>query len=144
MNLGLQRLHTVTYSQVFRYTDLGGHYSPVLQVGVRALTGQDAIEVDAFIDSGASESLFDGSILQGIGLSLLDGRTKTYQSTAGAVVEARLHPIRLDHEELGNFALVVGFSTGPLKRNLLGRDFFNLIQIGFRAHEGAFFIEPTP
>jgi hypothetical protein len=38
----------------------------------------------------------------------------------------------------------VGFSSGEIHRNLLGRDFFNLAQIGFRERHLTFFITPSP
>ena len=52
-------------------------------------------------------------------------------------MEACLHAVRLSHPELGCFDLEIGFSPFPLRRNLLGRDFFNLVQIGFRERQQA-------
>jgi hypothetical protein len=62
----------------------------------------------------------------------------------GAGVEARLHWVRLSHPELGDFDLEIGFTESPISRNLLGRDFFNLIQIGFRERYLTFYATPTP
>ena len=36
------------------------------------------------------------------------------------------------HDSLGVNELMIAFSETRLTRNLLGRDFFNLFQIGFR------------
>ena len=132
------------YSHTFAYMDLGGGPSPALQLRVGAPGGEVLIDVDAYLDSGASASLFSGDILQGIDLDLLAGKLKRYHSTFGAGIEARLHLVRLSHEQLGSFVLEVGFSTEPISRNLLGRDFFDRIQIGFREHQSAFFVEPSP
>ena len=63
---------------------------------------------------------------------------------AGGVLPATLHAVQLSHADLGTFELEVAFSTTEIRRNLLGRDFFDLVQIGFREHHLAFFITPTP
>jgi len=65
-------------------------------------------------------------------------------SVAGVGLTARLHRVQLVHPVLGSFALEVGFSTVPISRNLLGRDFFNFIQIGFRERYLTFYVTPTP
>lgn len=127
------------------YSDLGDGLVPILQVGLQALNAAtEPVEVDAYLDSGAFASLFDGSYLLGIGLNLLGGRRRVYSTTGGHHIEARVHRIRLFHEELGNFELEVGFSMGDIRRNLLGRDFFNLIHLGFRERHSKFFITATP
>jgi hypothetical protein len=105
---------------------------------------QQALETDAYLDSGAERSLFDGWIATALGVDLLSGRRILYRSTAGREVEGRLHQVELSHPDLGTFQLEVGFSTEPIRRNLLGRDFFNLIQIGFRERHFVFYVTPTP
>jgi len=57
---------------------------------------------------------------------------------------ARLHGVIASHPDLGPFHLTVGFSQGPIRRNLLGRDFFSLMQIGFREHYSAFYLTAIP
>lgn len=88
-------------------------------------------DVIAYLDSGAQRSLFDGTLAGLIGLDLMDGPRVSFASAAGLSIEGIIHPVRLSHPELGKFDLDIGFSTVPLRRNLLGRDFFNLVQIGF-------------
>ncbi len=103
-----------------------------------------AVTVDAYLDSGARYSLFDGSILEVIGLRLLEGVRRDYFPVSGGPIEGRLHRVRLIHQSLGTFDLEIGFSTGPINRNVLGRDFFDVIQLGFREHRLTFYVEPTP
>lgn len=103
-----------------------------------------AVGIDAFIDSGAEGSLFQGWIPESIGLALLDGERKRYAPVHGVPLEARLHRVTLSHTELGSFELELGFCTVEISRNLLGRDFLNLIQVGFRENQQTFFISPTP
>ncbi len=105
---------------------------------------EQGIDVDAFLDSGCERSLFDGRHASALGLDLLAGRIKRYAPTSGPSIEARLHEVLLIHPNLGRFQLEVGLSTNNIARNLLGRDFFNLIQVGFRERHLEFYIEPTP
>jgi hypothetical protein len=48
------------------------------------------------------------------------------------------------HPDLGSFTLEVGFSSTDIHRNLLGRDFFNLAQIGFRERFLTLYVTPAP
>lgn len=105
---------------------------------------EQALETDAYWDSGAERSLFDGQIGRALGLDLLGGRPIPYRSTAGREVEGRLHQVRFSHPDLGSFQLEIGFSIEPISRNLLGRDFFNLIQVGFRERYLAVYMTPSP
>ena len=52
------------------------------------------------------------------------------------------HRVRLSHEELGHHELRVGFSEQPIARNLLGRDFFGLFQIGFWESQSRLLFSP--
>ena len=80
---------------------------------------QQSLETDAYLDSGAERSLFDGWIATALGLDLLSGRRILYRSTAGREVEGRLHQIQLSHPALGRFQLEVGFSTDPIRNSRL-------------------------
>ncbi len=97
-------------------------------------TPKSMIVVPAHLDSGASRSIFDGEIAEAIGLDLLAGDSLVYLTTTGVGVDARLHRVRLGHPYLGSRILEIGFSTSKIARNLLGRDFFDFCQIGFREH----------
>ncbi len=55
-----------------------------------------------------------------------------------------LHNLLFENELLGRFELEVGLSTSAIKRNLLGRDFFNLFQIGFREHHQMVLLKASP
>jgi hypothetical protein len=103
-----------------------------------------AVDVDGYLDSGAERSLFGGELAAVLGIELLAGEPQRYESTTGAACAAHLHEVRLLHEDLGVFDLRVGFSTQPIKRNLLGRDFFDRVQIGFREHYSTFYVLPQP
>ena len=136
---------TVTYSFEFNYLPLNSGSSPNIQITVASLVHPDqAVDIDACLDSGTLLSLFDGRIATSIGIELLSGRPKTYTATSGASIEARLHRVRISREDIGDFDLEAGFSLGEIQRNLLGRDFFALVQIGFRERQRMFYVTPSP
>ena len=108
-----------------------GDSFPGLWTGVGRPGNKSELAVHCHLDSGAELSLFDGQIALGIGLELRRGEVKAYGASSGATFLARLHRIRLSHVELGEHELRVGFSEQPIARNLLGRDFLRLFQIGF-------------
>lgn len=56
----------------------------------------------------------------------------------------RVHRVSLSHPTLGNFEIEIGFSTEPIRREILGRDFFSQIQIGFREKQLSYYITPEP
>ena len=96
------------------------------------------------MDSGAELSLFDGQIALAIGLELQRGVVQVYGTSSGATLMARVHHVRLTHKELGDDDLRVGFSEQPIARNLLGRDFFGLFQIGFWESQSTLLFSPEP
>ena len=67
---------TVSYAYEFSYTyDTRGELFPILQLTVVKPDRSDvAVEIEAYLDSGAQRSLFDGSIARMVGLDLLAGR----------------------------------------------------------------------
>ena len=141
---------TVSYEYRFEYAhDPDGSRFPRLEVRVSSpqTNGKrrDApIDVWAYLDSGAERSLFNGWIGAALGIDILDGPSIVYETGSGAPLSATLHPIRLFHPDLGELDLEAGLSTSEIPRNLLGRDFFDLVQIGFREHHLAFYLTPSP
>lgn len=136
---------TVSYLFRFPYRTVTGDLFPLVMLRVSNPAQPDlSLDVDAYLDSGAQRSLFNGWRAQTLGLNLLDGETKLYGSTSGSYVEARLHRVNLHHENLGDFELEVGFSLVQIQRELLGRDFFNLVQIGFRERQLEYYLNTTP
>lgn len=136
----------VIYQHQRNYLFVGeGRRFPGLPIQVQNPNAPDRlIEIPAFLDSGAEYSLFNGWIADSIGLDLYAGPERRYAPTRGDSLEARIHRVNLVHPELGTFDLNIGFSTDEIRRNLLGRDFFNLIQIGFRERHLVFYVTPTP
>jgi len=136
---------TVKYDDQFAYRYLHPIGSvPALLFAVAALSGSTWIDVTGCLDTGAGRSLFDGRLVAGLGIELLDGRALPFFTNSGALVESRVHAVQLNHESLGRFELEVPFSTSPISRNLLGRDFMNLVQVGFRERQLTFLVTAKP
>ena len=83
-----------------------------------------------------------GQIAHGIGLGLQRGDVQVFSASSGAKLAARLHRVRLRHEDLGEFELRVGFSESNSRANLLGRDFFNLFHVGFQERRSTLLFSP--
>ena len=137
---------TVTYTYRFPYGySSQGQPFPILPIQLlNPADTRRSVEVAAYLDSGTERSLFDGTLALALGIDLLHGRRITYFSAGGTGIDAFVLPVKIRHPELGQFDLEVGFSSITLARNLLGRDFFNLVQIGFREHHLLFYITPEP
>lgn len=136
----------VQYAYELAYTrdPLTGDPFPILPLRIATPNNPGtALDINAYLDSGAQRSLFDGWIAISLGLDLLSGQALSYGSLGG-MIQGRLHQIRLSHLDLGEFDLEIGFSENPIRRHILGRDFFNLIQIGFRERYLTFYVTPTP
>lgn len=138
---------SIPYDYSFEYSyDAEGRLSPLLRF-LASNMGADVsarVELEATLDSGAERSLFNGRIGIALGLDVMRGPEIAFSTMAGGLLSATLHPIRLSHPELGTFELEVAFSTGEIWRNLLGRDFFDLLQVGFREHHLTFYVTPNP
>lgn len=137
---------TVQYSHSFNYQEFGDKSFPVLQIGVSSPLHPESgsIDIDGYLDSGAEYSLLNGWIAKSLGFDLYNGSVRQYNTTAGNTIEGRVHRVRLSHPDLGSFELEMGFSNERISRNLLGRDFFDLIQIGFRQRHRVYYLTPTP
>jgi hypothetical protein len=135
----------VDYQYSFNYRQVHAGSFPIIQVRI---TRQDnsgvGIDTDAYLDSGAERSLFNGQLLAALEVDLVNHKSKRYGSTTGAFIMGYLHDVRLTVPDVGQFNLEIGFSESQIIRNLLGRDFFNLVQIGFRERQLQYFLNITP
>ena len=139
---------TVTYTRSFSYSidSFSGEPFPGLEVRVsRPDDAGNAVDLIAHLDTGAVRSVFDGSrIVSALGIDLMAGREISIGSIIGFALTARIHRLELSHPDLGSFTLDAAISTVPIRRNLLGRDFFQHLQIGFREFHHTFLITAAP
>jgi hypothetical protein len=138
----------VPYSHSFPYsTDpVSGRTFPGLPLRL-SLPGNSelGVDVEPHLDTGTELSIFDGRLLvRALRLDLMAGREVILGSVGGSSLTVRIHRVALAHPTLGRFTLDAAISTVPIRRNLLGRDFFQHIQIGFREFHQTFLITTAP
>jgi hypothetical protein len=140
---------TITYTRSFSYSidQFSGEAFPGLEVRLSLPSGgaDNAVDLIAHLDSGAMRSVFDGGrIVSILGIDLMAGREIKLGFINGFNFSARIHRVQLSHPLLGQFTLDAAISTVPIRRNLLGRDFFRHLQIGFREFHQNFLITAAP
>ena len=139
---------TVSYEHEFSYRHEGAGRFPIVQIRISNPADPAlSLDVDGYLDSGATASLFPGWMAQALGFELLAGPPRQYVSAGGPEFDARVHTVQIaeiNETDASPFLLDVGFGTGNVHRNILGRDFFNQIQIGFRERQLLFFMTPSP
>jgi hypothetical protein len=139
---------TVAYAHSFAYfvDEFSGKSFPGLDFHVSLPEQNDpSADVRAYLDSEAEYSVFDGSlIVSTLEIDLMAGREVRLSVAAGLAITARIHRLNLRHPQLGRFTLDAAISTVPIARNLLGRDFFQHLQIGFREFHQTFLIATAP
>lgn len=137
----VQYQHEFPYTYVEEYDD----YFPILPLRMtNPRQPEQSLDIDGYLDSGAKRSFFDGWIATTLGLDLFSGPKIMHGSSSGFQTTRHLHQVRFFHSALGSFDLEVSFSTAAISRNLIGRDFFNLVQVGFREKYLTFYLTPTP
>jgi hypothetical protein len=128
----------------YTYDPISGDPFPILPLRIaNPYDPGQALDTNTYLDSGAQRFLFDGWIATALGFDLFSGPELRYVSIAGVGLVARLHQVRFTLPNLGSVELEVGFSTIPISRNLLGRDFFNFFQIGFHERYLTFYMSPN-
>jgi len=136
---------TVTYQHQFNYRQFQTSHIPLLQLRLVYPSGsENGIDFDAHLDSGCEGSLFNGHLLQSLGGTVMNDRRKRYGSTLGDSVTAYLHTVRLSLPDVAEFDLEIAFTDVEIRRNLLGRNFFNLAQIGFHERQLEYYLTFIP
>jgi len=96
--------------------------------------------IRAELDSGAEFSLFEGKLAQHIGLDLFAGEPFAFRLASGAPLDSRILRVLVCHHALGDIPFSARFSTAPMQTNILGRDFFDLVRIGFDEHHSEVYL----
>ena len=121
--------------QVFAYRNFGGTFMPILRV--RLSFGERSAYADAYVDSGASFSIFFASeVAEELSINLYDGQLVYVVVGSGAEIPVYLYRLVLGigREEL---SATIGFSEElGVGFNLLGRkDVFDQLEFCFRDGE---------
>ena len=99
--------------------DAAGHHAPIIYL--QAWTGNRWLYLQAYVDSGASWSIFHADVAQLLGLKLSQGRRLTMAMGNGNAISVTVHRVRVRFAG-GEFTVPVGFSDAlKVGFNLLGR-----------------------
>jgi hypothetical protein len=130
---------TIAYDHSFNYLFLpNGKRRPGFLIQLSNGTLQ--IDTKAFLDSGAEFSLFNGEFATALGLDLISGQPRRYKTVNNTSLGLYVHPVTIYIPELDAFRFQLGFSIEQITVNILGRDFFDLMRIGFDEHEQVFHV----
>ncbi len=127
---------TIEYPHVVPYTadESTGRLFPRILISLSNPQNPDlAVDTHGYLDSGAECSLFQAPFALALELDLTNGKEFDFGSSMGTGGVARACEVVILHDQLGEVTMDIGFVVG-LSRNLLGRDFFDQFQIGFREH----------
>ena len=113
-----------------------GFFAPIINLEI--WTGGRWVECDAYVDSGATYSIFHTDMAAILGLTYYKGRKIMIRVGDGKLIPVYLHKLPIQFAG-HKFTAVIGFSEKlGVGFNLLGRvDFFNRFRICFNDKERA-------
>ena len=113
----------------FSYKFRGDNLYPIIEIILER--GKTKIRLDALVDSGATISIFQGSIAEYLGINIETGERRIFQGVGGRIV-GYIHKVSLQICEI-RFPCNIAFSNELVTSlNILGRtDFFEQFQITF-------------
>ena len=100
---------------------------------------QESVETVAHIDSGATTSLFDGELASAIGIGFWPGAVLPSRLSMAECLRRACTNV-VQHEHLGELQIPLAFSTGAVRRNVLGRDFLAYVQVGINERDLEFYV----
>lgn len=115
----------------FQYQQRHGKFLPIIPIKLKSVDGE-WITFDAFVDSGASYTLFTAEIGEILGLDVENGE-KIYVTVGdGSLITVYLHELEVKIGEK-TFKATIGFSKQlGIGFNIIGRkDFFEKFKICF-------------
>ena len=117
----------------FPYIFLEGRYLPIVPL---ELKGEEWIELHAFVDSGASYSIFHADIAEILGIEYTKGEKSFMTVGDGAQIPVYIHNINVRFNEK-EFTAKIGFSNKlGIGFDILGREgFFDRFVVCFDDRE---------
>lgn len=117
------------YSVEFDYARHRKRAVPLIPISLRSKNSW--VEVWAYVDLGASYSIFDDKVAELLGIELEDGKRMLAVVGDGSFIPLYLHKVRMKLEE-DEFEMEIGFSAKlGVGFNLLGMDLFNRYKVTF-------------
>jgi hypothetical protein len=124
----------------FPYVFLRGEFYPMIPVNLKK--NERSIETLALIDSGATISVFQGSLGESLGIDLESGKKKLFQGIGGKII-GYIHSVVLKIANL-EFDCEVAFSYElATSMNILGRKgFFDKFLLTFDEQRKEVILKP--
>ncbi len=125
-------------------TDSASDYGKMPLLEVRLTNGDNYIDVDCLVDSGAIDSMFHIDIADELGIDLQGLEEKNYFGIDGKVMLGRIAPIQLHVKGLSDpIEIEVAFVEGNAIPLLGQSGFFDNYEIRFQRFRGRFEILPA-
>lgn len=106
---------------------------------VRLANGDNYIELDCLVDSGAGDSLFTVDVAEALEIDLTDAPEKTYYGLNNEPVVGRIHPVQLQVKGLDEWVTIYAAFIEIDQIPLLGQSgFFDYYEVTFRRYKGRF------
>jgi hypothetical protein len=117
---------------------------PLPIIRVRLYHGQNIVQVNAMVDSGAQASIFHAVVAHKLGIDLKTGLRHEFFGVSGHTIESYFHTVQFQivgsNEKL---ELAVAFTESPGVGALLGQsDFFQHHKITFERYKERIEIKP--
>ena len=115
---------------------------PLLEV--RLGHGDEHIDVDCLVDSGAVDSMFHTDFADELGIDLRGREVREYEAVNGSVMRGWLAPVQMEIRGMSDpIEIEVAFVEGN-EMPLLGQTgFFDCFEVRFRGYRGTFEIIPV-
>jgi predicted aspartyl protease len=129
-------MHSLEFSHLHSYSSqVEGIALPVV-----LRNGQEAIDLLAFVDTGASNCLFAREHGELLGLEIETGEPKTFWTATGRV-ETFGHLVALEVLGLSMEAMVYFFADERMNKNLLGRiGWLDRVRFGLVEHDQTLYL----
>ncbi|MFQ6137411.1 MAG: hypothetical protein ACE5PM_09575 [Candidatus Hydrothermarchaeales archaeon] len=113
----------------FRYEEVAGKFFPIISVAIES--NGKGILTRAYVDSGASFSIFDSQVAEYLDIDFRKGE-KVFPRGIGGHICAYLNPVTIYIEDIGIPCKVLFSDELVVKFNLLGRaGFFDRFKVCF-------------
>lgn len=125
----------------FPYKAYKGEYYPIIKVTLKGPSG--TLETEAYVDTGASISIFLATIANDLGIDYARGKVTYTMVGDGSFIPVYLHTLPVKLGKL-TFRATIGFSSHlGADFNLLGqKDFFDRFVVTFDKHKKIISFQP--
>ena len=131
-------MHQLEFSQVYRYRSTASGIS----IPVVLKSGGEVADLLAYLDTGASDCLFERKHGELLDLEIEAGDRRTFRTATGGV-DAFGHIVELEVLGLNFESMVYFFGDERINKNLLGRaGWLDRIRLGLVDYDGELYLAP--